>query len=81
MSGVKQWVRGAIRSWTVYYGLALAILLYLEANQHQFLGFVPERYRPLTGLALGLAVVVLRFKTTMSVPERAPSPPPPPPAP
>ena len=79
MSDLKQWARGAARSWTVYYGLALAVLLYLEANTHQFLGFVPERYRPLAGLAIGLGVVVLRFKTTQPIPERAPSPPPPPP--
>lgn len=79
MNTVRDWARGAARSWTIYYGLALAVLLYLEANQHQFLGFVPEKYRPLTGLALGLGVVILRFKTTVPVHERAPSPPPPPP--
>lgn len=68
----KQWLRGAVRSWTVRLGavaLALPDLLPLIAPQLELLLDANAYKRTLQ--VLGILVIVVRFKTTTSLKDKA----------
>lgn len=58
-------VRGARRSKLVWLGLAVAISGALESQFRLIENLIPEKYRGVGLMAIGLTVVVLRWMTTM----------------
>lgn len=57
---------------TVWLGLAVAVAGYLEAQFRLIESLIPEQWRGVGMMAVGLAVVVLRFVTTLPVEELGP---------
>ena len=62
-----QTLRGALKSRTVIFGAALAVASAVQ----QFVPFLPQQYVGIAGAAVGAAVIVLRFLTTLPLDERA----------
>ena len=65
-------VRGASRSKLVWLGLAVAIAGFLESQFRLVENLIPERWRGVAMMAVGLTVVVLRFMTTLPLEDLAP---------
>jgi hypothetical protein len=57
--------KGAKNSRMIWLGLAVTIFGFLEAQFRTIETFIPERYRGLGLVAIGLTVIVLRFVTTL----------------
>lgn len=71
---LRQKVKGAKRSKTVWYGLALAMTGFVEARFSTLEHLVPQEYRGLVLMGIGLLVVYLRFLTTAPLEALAPPP-------
>lgn len=69
---LRKKARGAKYSRLVWLGLAVTVLGFLEAQFRTIEHLLPEKYRGLGLMLLGLAVVVLRFMTTVPVEDLAP---------
>jgi len=66
MSKLKQWRK----SWTINYGLLLVILGSLQQNFDYLRKLIGEENYGLAFVAVGIVVVVLRFKTTTAVEDK-----------
>jgi len=66
MSKLKQWMK----SWTINYGLLLVILGSLQQNFDYLRKLIGEENYGLSFVAIGVVVVVLRFKTTTAVEDK-----------
>lgn len=62
--------RGAARSKTVYLGLAVTIMGYLQANAQTLAPFVRPEILGLINLGLGAAIIVVRFLTHESLEDK-----------
>lgn len=71
MQALRKKTRGAKYSRMVWLGLAVTVLGFLEAQFRTIENLIPEKYRGLGLMAIGLAVVVLRFMTTVPVEDLA----------
>lgn len=60
-------LKGATRSKTVYLGLAVAVLGYLQANIGHLSPFIKPEYLGLANVLLGASVIVVRFVTDQSL--------------
>ena len=59
-----------MKSWTINYGLLLVILGSLQQNFDYLRKLIGEENYGLTFVAVGIVVVVLRFKTTTAVEDK-----------
>jgi hypothetical protein len=74
MQALRKKTRGAKYSKTVWLGLTLAAAGFLEAQFRMVEHLIPEEYRGVALMGVGMLVVVLRFLTTMPVEDLAPEP-------
>ena len=63
---IKKWMK----SWTINYGLVLVILGSLQQNFDYLKTLIGEKNYGLAFVAIGIVVVVLRFKTTNSLEDK-----------
>lgn len=68
---MKKFFIGLHKSMTVWFGYFLIALPQIQANWADIVGIIPEKFRPYLYSAVGLAVILLRVKTTQSVMEKA----------
>ena len=66
MSKLKKWMK----SWTINYGLLLVILGSLQQKFDYLRKLIGEENYGLSFVAVGVVVVVLRFKTTTAVEDK-----------
>ena len=59
-----------MKSWTINYGLLLVILGSLQQNFDYLRKLIGEENYGLSFVAIGVVVVVLRFKTTTAVEDK-----------
>lgn len=64
---ILAYLRGMHLSWTVWFGYLLIVLPYVQAEWRVFGSYLPEVHRETAFALIGLAVVLLRFKTTQSL--------------
>lgn len=72
MNTLRRKVTGAKRSKLVWLGLAVAVAGYLEAQFRMVEHLIPEQWRGVAMMAVGVTVVVLRFMTTLPLEDLAP---------
>ena len=69
---IRAAAKGAARSKTVYLGLAVTVLGYLQANVSLLAGVgIKPEHLGLVNLTLGLAVILVRFVTDQSLVDKA----------
>lgn len=61
---------GAVKSKTIWLGLALAIFGYLQTQTEIIGNYLSPEQTGLVNMGFGLAVIVLRFLTTMPLSEK-----------
>lgn len=68
---LKSHLRGALRSWTVWFGVALAaapdVVPIVQQNFAAFAPYIPDALESKFMHAIALAIVLLRIKTTVSL--------------
>jgi len=62
--------KGAVKSKTVWLGLALAVFGFLQTQDSVIGQFVSEKAMGVINMGFGLAVIVLRFLTTMPLSDK-----------
>lgn len=68
---MKRRVKGAKFSRLVWLGLGVTVLGFLEAQFRTIEFLIPEKWRGVGLMLLGLTVVVLRFMTTLPLEDKA----------
>lgn len=63
-------IKGAVKSRTVYLGLAVSIIGVIQASADVFTAYLSPVHQGLLTMGLGVAVVVLRFLTTTPLNEK-----------
>lgn len=63
-------IKGAVRSKTMWFAYVLTVLGVVETQFELIKHYIPEEYRGLTYVAIGVAVAVLRTITTRPLTER-----------
>lgn len=67
---MKNTVRGALKSKTNWFGIALVVLPFVQQEWHVWSGLLPEKYRIYALSVIGLVVIVLRFMTREPLAEK-----------
>ena len=68
---IRAAAKGATRSKTVYLGLAITVMGYLQANVNALAPFIRPEYLGTVSMGLGLAVILVRFVTDQSLADKA----------
>lgn len=63
-------IKGAMKSKTIQFSLALAVLGVLETQYRLLETFIPEEYRGLVFIGIGMATAILRVVTTEALSEK-----------
>lgn len=63
-------IKGALKSKTMQFSMALAVLGVLETQYRMVENFVPEEYRGLVFVGIGVITAVLRVVTTEALSEK-----------
>lgn len=69
-NAVKRWLRGALCSWTVNYGLLISVLGYVQTQDKFITRYLGEEGTGVALFIVGLLIVALRAKTNVPLNER-----------
>ncbi len=67
---IKDKILGGFLSLTVWTGFAVMAATWLENNTAMLQGLVDSQYSSLVGYAIGIAIVLLRWKTTLPLEDK-----------
>ena len=74
MDRIKDFMRGAVRSWTVWFSVLLAalpdVLPLVQANFKDVAPYIPDGLEAPIMRGIALVVLLLRLKTTVSLVEK-----------
>ena len=63
-------MNGALKSKTMWFALAVTVAGFVEQNMGVIENLIPVEYRGMAISAVGLAIAVLRFKTTTALTDK-----------
>lgn len=70
MKDVTAATRGAVKSKTVYLGLVVGVLGYVQLNKAAVSPFIPEKWFGVFDIGLGVAIIIARFLTSQSLTDK-----------
>lgn len=70
MKKIRLWIRGALKSKTIWLGTSVSMLGYFQQREDLITQIVGTRHSGLIILAIGALVIVLRAVTTQSLADR-----------